>query len=86
MIKHVYFKQFSLACHLSSHSLNVKHFYLSQRLNLSGAATPSQSGPGSDGNEWVLRIPLNFSITKALPSDCLVSYPEHLLGVGAYPN
>ena len=23
---------------------------------LSGATTPDQSGPGSDGNEWVLHI------------------------------
>ena len=30
---------------------------------LSGATTPSQSGPGSDGNEGVLRIPQSSSIT-----------------------
>ena len=38
------------------------------------------SGPGSDGNEGVLRIPQCSSITGASPSDCLVSYPGHSLG------
>ena len=42
---------------------------------LSGATTPGQSGPGSDGNEEVLRIPLSSSIIGALKSDCLMSYP-----------
>ena len=41
---------------------------------LSGATTPSQSGHGSNGNEGVLCIPQSSSITKALPSDSLVSY------------
>ena len=44
---------------------------------LSGATTPSQSGPGSDGNKGVLKIPQSFSINGALPSDYLVSYPGH---------
>ena len=35
----------------------------------SGATTPGQSGPGSDGNEVVLCILQNSRIT-----DCLVSY------------
>ena len=39
-----------------------------------GATTPGQSGPGSDGNKRVLRIPPNSSITGSSPSDCLVSY------------
>ena len=43
----------------------------------SGATTPDQSGPVSDGNKGLLRIPQSSSITEALPSDCLVSYPEH---------
>ena len=47
---------------------------------LLGATTPGQSGPGSNGNEEVLHIPQSFSITKTSPSDCLVSYPGHLLG------
>ena len=38
-----------------------------------------QSGPGSDGNKRVLRIPQSSSITRTSPSDCLVSYPGHLL-------
>ena len=49
---------------------------------LSGAITPAQSGPGSDGNEGVLYIPQSFSITGASPSDCLMSYPGHSLGGG----
>ena len=46
---------------------------------LSGATTPGQSGPGSDDNEGVLCIPQSPSITGTSPSDCLVSYPGHLL-------
>ena len=46
---------------------------------LSGATTPGQSGPGSDGNKGVLHIPQSSSITGASPSDCLVSYPGHPL-------
>ena len=40
---------------------------------LSGATTPGQSEPGSNGNEGVLHIPQSSSITGALLSDCLVS-------------
>ena len=40
---------------------------------LSGAATLGQSGPGSDANEGVLRIPQNSCITRASPSGCLMS-------------
>ena len=40
---------------------------------LSDTTTPSQSEPGSDSNEGVLRIPQSFSITRTSPSDCLVS-------------
>ena len=49
----------------------------------SDATTPGSSGPGSDGNEGLLRIPQN--ITGASPSDGLVSYPGHLLEGGSYP-
>ena len=45
----------------------------------SGATTPCQSGPGSDGNQGVLHILQSHSITGALPSDCLMSYPGHSL-------
>ena len=48
---------------------------------LLGATTPGQSGPGSDGNEGVFRIPQSSSITGTSPSDCLVSYPGFQLGV-----
>ena len=41
---------------------------------LSGATITGQSGPGSDGNERVLRIPQNSSIPEVSPSDYLVSY------------
>ena len=45
---------------------------------LSSATTPGHSRPGSNGNEGVFCIPLNSSITGALPSDCLVSYTGRL--------
>ena len=44
------------------------------------ATIPSQSGPGSDSNDGILRIPQSSSITETSPTDCLVSYPGHLLG------
>ena len=43
---------------------------------LSGAATPGQSGPGSDVNKGVLHIPQSSSITGTSPSDCFVSYKQ----------
>ena len=43
---------------------------------LSGAATPGQSGPGSDGKEGVLHIPQSSSSTGTSLSDCLVSYQD----------
>ena len=45
---------------------------------------PGQSGPGSDGNEGVLHIP-QISKPGASPSDCLISYPGHLL-LGSYAS
>ena len=47
---------------------------------LSSATTLDQSGPGSNGNEGVLRIPQSSSITGTPTSDCLVSYPGHSFG------
>ena len=47
---------------------------------LSGATTPGQSGPGSNGNKGVLRIPQSTSITGTSPSDCVVSYTGLSLG------
>ncbi len=46
---------------------------------LSGATTPGQSGPGSDGNERVPCIPQISSITGTSQSDFLVLYPGHSL-------
>ena len=48
--------------------------------------TPGQSGSRSDANEGILCIPQSSSITGTSPSDCLVSYPGHPLGVGTYPS
>ena len=47
---------------------------------LSGATIPGQSGPGSNGNEGLLRIFQSSSITGTSPSDCLVSYPGYSFG------
>ena len=41
----------------------------------SGATILGQSGPGSNGNEGVLRIPQSSCITLTSPSNCFVSYP-----------
>ena len=46
---------------------------------LSGSTTLKMSGPGSDGNEEVLRISQSSSITGTSPSDCLVPYLGHSL-------
>ena len=70
---------------------SISHFFLCTQFKyqssiwpidrtLSGATTPSQSGSESDGNEGVLHIPQNSSITRASLSDCLVSYPGHSVG------
>ena len=47
---------------------------------LSGATTPGESGPGSNGNKETLRILQSSSITEASASGCLVSHPGHWLG------
>ena len=63
----------------SSNSVNHKYavyFYLIGAIL--GATTPGKIGPGNDGNEEVLCIP------ETSPSDCLVSYPRHLLGGGRF--
>ena len=52
---------------------------------LLGATIPGQSVPGSNGNEGVLRIPQNSSITGASPSDCFVLYSGHSLGGALKP-
>ena len=43
------------------------------------------SVPGSNGNDGVLHLPPNSSITGTSLSDCLVSYPGHSLG-WSYPS
>ena len=48
---------------------------------LSDATTTGQNGSESDGNEGALCIPQSSSITRATPSDCLLSYTGHSLGV-----
>ena len=53
---------------------------------LSGVTTPGQNGPGSNGNEGLLHIPLSSSITGASSSDCFVSYPGHSFRGGSYPS
>ena len=70
MLKTVPFQtiQFDISIQFSSISPNERA--------LSGATTPSQSGPVSDGNKGVLHIPQSYSITGASPSDCLVSYQD----------
>ena len=45
---------------------------------LSGAATPGQSGPGSDGNEGLLCIPHSANITGTSLWDCLELYQDTL--------
>ena len=52
----------------------------------SGATTPGQREPGSNGNEVVLRISQSFSIDGTSPSDCLVSYAGHSLEGRSYPS
>ena len=55
--------------------------------NLSGATTLGLSGTGE---QWQLRGTLHSpkapALTGTSPSDCLVSYPGHLLGEGSYPS
>ena len=72
MSKQSYFKQYS--------SAQVHSLFLFDP----GATTSGQSGPGSNGNKGVPRIPQSSSNTGTLPSDCLVSYPGHLLVVVSY--
>ena len=83
MSKKFYLKQFSLAYVCSFHVKTVLfqaiQFCISTQFTsicpidriLSGATTPGQSEPGSDGSEGVLHIPQNSSITGT--SDCFVS-------------
>ena len=49
---------------------------------LSGANTPGNSGPSSNGNKGVLHIHQSSSIIGASASDCLMSYAGHSLDAG----
>ena len=69
-------KQFWFQTILFSMSTQFSSIWPINRI-LFGATTPGQSGPGSDGNNGVLRIPQNSSFTETSPSDCLVSYAGH---------
>ena len=52
---------------------------------LSGASSPGQSWPGSNGNKEVVCILKSSSITGASPSDTLVSKTGHWLVLGGVP-
>ena len=85
MSKQFYFKQFSLAwiCSLIAKTVNSRNQLNSiWRIDWpqSDATTQGQSGPESDGNEGVLRVPQSSSNTRTSSSDCLESYPVHSLG------
>ena len=54
-------------------------------MTLSGVTTTGWSGPGSDGNKGVLRIPQSSNTTQISPSDCLVSNPGDSL-VESWPS
>ena len=73
---------------ISSNSFNlIKQFSSIWPIDraLLGATTPGLSGPWSDGNEEVLHIPRSSSITRTLPSTCLMSYQDTRWG-GSYPS
>ena len=50
---------------------------------LSGVTIPSQSEPGSDGNERILHITQSSSITGASATECFMSSTEHSLKKGS---
>ena len=56
--------------------------YPARAEGLVNSTTPGQSRPVRYDNERRLHIPLSSSITGALPSDSLMSYPRHSLAVG----
>ena len=66
--------------------LNVKQFDSTHRKDLSGAINLGESRPETNGKEEVLRIHQTSNITRTSPSDCLMSYIEHSLGVESYPS
>ena len=79
MSKQFYFNQFSLGTSTQFNSI-----WPIDRTR-SDPATLGQSGPGSDGNEEVIRISQSSSITETSLLDCLVSYQRHSLR-RSYPS
>ena len=62
---------FNTACNIKTVLLETIQFSIGPQFSstrpidksLSGATTPGENGPGSDGNKGVLRVPQSFSIT-----------------------
>ena len=81
----LYFLKVLFQAILFSISSQFSSIWLINRI-LSGATTPGQSRPESNDNGEELRILPSPSITGASTSDCLLTYPGHLLGLGSYPS
>ena len=92
--KQFYIKQFILAqvrsLHFKTFLFQATQFSISTQFSsiwpIDRTLIRCQSRPGSDGNEVVLRIPQNFSITGTLLSDCFVSYQDTRLVGWGYPS
>ena len=81
-------------CTLFNFYVNKQFYFLKNQLSIrtqfssnwpidrteSAATTLDQSGPGSNGNEGLLRSFQSSNNSEASQSDCLMSYPGHLLG------
>ena len=97
MWKQFYFKQFSLGyvCILNVKTVLFLAILLSictqfsaiwtTDSTLSGTTTLGESGPGSNGNEWVLCILPSTSIRGTSTSDYFVPYTVYSLGEGLTP-
>ena len=82
IVKNISISSYSVQSNSSNWNNSVLHKYVVSSIQpidraLSGATILGQSGPGSNGNEGVLCIPQNSSITGTLPSVFLVSYLGH---------
>ena len=74
----------SLVSFNSGGSSCLSSFIWTMHGTITGTNIPSQSGPGSNGNEGLLSIPQSsWAVTS--PSDGLMSYSGHSLGVGLTP-
>ena len=74
MIKQFYFKQFNSSLVICLHTVwipNTSIWFLDK--TLSGAITADQSGPGSNGNEGVLHIPLSSKTWAYHQMVCVIS-------------